>query len=108
MVGLLLPPSVPGALVNFAGMLMGKVPVNLNYTVSEQTLASCIQQCEIKTVVTSKAFLEKVRLKVPCQLVLLEELAANPGLGEKLAAFCMAWMLPVGGGGAGVGAREKS
>ena len=34
MVGLLLPPSVPGALVNYAAMLLGKVPVNLNYTVS--------------------------------------------------------------------------
>jgi len=27
MVGILLPPSVPGALVNYAAMLMGKVPV---------------------------------------------------------------------------------
>ena len=35
MVGMLLPPSVPGALVNFAALLMGKVPVNLNYTVSD-------------------------------------------------------------------------
>jgi len=107
MVGLLLPPSVPGALVNFAAMLMGKVPVNLNYTVSEQTLASCIQQCEIKTVVTSKAFLEKVKLKVPCELVLIEEHAANPGLGEKLAAFCMAWMLPVGGLERALGRAKK-
>src|SRR6266850_2956138 len=80
MVGLLLPPSVPGALANFAALLMGKTPVNLNYTVSEETLASCIRQCEIKAVVTSKAFLEKVKLKVPCELVLLEEHAANPGL----------------------------
>ena len=32
MVGILLPPSVPGALVNFAAMLAGKIPVNLNYT----------------------------------------------------------------------------
>src|SRR6185437_4077229 len=67
MVGLLLPPSVPGALVNFAAMLGGKVPVNLNYTVSEETLASCIRQCEIKTVITSKLFLEKVKIKVPCE-----------------------------------------
>src|SRR5213079_1199811 len=94
MIGILLPPSVPGALVNFAAMLLGKVPVNLNYTLSEQTLASCIQQCEIKTVISSKAFLEKVKLKVPCELVLLEERTANPGLSEKLAAFFMAWMLP--------------
>jgi len=95
MVGLLLPPSVPGALVNFAAMLLGKVPVNLNYTLSEQSLASCIRQCEIKTVLTSKAFLEKVKLTVPCELIYLEERAARPGLGEKLAAFFMAWMLPV-------------
>ena len=96
MVGLLLPPSVPGALVNFASMLLGKVPVNLNYTVSESTLASCIQQCDIKTVITSKAFMEKVKLKVPCDLVFIEEQAANPGVGETLIAFLMAWMLPVG------------
>ena len=77
MVGLLLPPSVPGALVNFAAMLMGKVPVNLNYTVSEETLASCIRQCEIKTVVTSKGFLDKLKLKVPCAAVYLEDVAGR-------------------------------
>src|SRR5438445_392284 len=35
MVGICLPPSIPGALVNLAAMLMGKVPVNLNYTGSK-------------------------------------------------------------------------
>jgi acyl-[acyl-carrier-protein]-phospholipid O-acyltransferase/long-chain-fatty-acid--[acyl-carrier-protein] ligase len=93
-VGLLLPPSVPGALVNFAAMLLGKVPVNLNYTLSEQALASCIRQCGIKTVVTSKAFLERVKLTLPCEAVYLEERAAAPRAGEKLAAFFMAWTLP--------------
>ena len=96
MVGLLLPPSVPGALVNFAVLLAGKVPVNLNYTVSEETLASCIRQCDIKTVITSKTFLEKVKLKVPCQTVFLEELAANPGFAEKIMAMFMAYFFPVG------------
>ena len=94
-VGLLLPPSVPGALANFAALLLGKVPVNLNYTLSEQTLASCIRQCEIKTVLTSRAFLEKVKLSVPCEMVFLEERAARPRAAEKLAAFFMAWFLPV-------------
>jgi acyl-[acyl-carrier-protein]-phospholipid O-acyltransferase/long-chain-fatty-acid--[acyl-carrier-protein] ligase len=95
MVGLLLPPSVPGALVNWAAMLCGKVPVNLNYTVSEQTLASCIEQCGIKTVVTSRAFLEKVKFKVACKTFHLEDIAAKPGLGEKLVAVLRAWLLPV-------------
>src|SRR6185437_13835882 len=96
LVGLLLPPSVPGALVNFAVLLAGKVPVNLNYTVSEETLASCIRQCDIKTVITSKTFLEKVKLRVPCQTVFLEDLAANPGAGEKIMAMLMAILFPGG------------
>ena len=116
-VGLLLPPSVPGALVNWAALLCGKVPVNLNYTVSEQTLASCIRQCEIKTVVTSRVFMEKVKLKVAGETVFLEDVigAPNsdpartaaqpqragsetgaPSLTEKFAALLMAWLLPVG------------
>ncbi len=94
MVGLLLPPSVPGALVNHAALLLGKVPVNLNYTVSTETLASCIRQCDIKTVVTSKAFLEKVKLTVPCETVMLEDVAATAGIGEKLAAALIAWLVP--------------
>jgi acyl-[acyl-carrier-protein]-phospholipid O-acyltransferase/long-chain-fatty-acid--[acyl-carrier-protein] ligase len=94
MIGLLLPPSVGGALANFAVMLMGKIPVNLNYTISEEALNSCIRQCEIETVITSKAFLEKVKLKVPVQTVYLEELVARPGLGEKIVAFFSA-LLPV-------------
>ncbi len=96
MVGLLLPPSVPGALVNFAALLMGKVPVNLNYTVSEQTLASCIRQCDIKTVLTARVFLGKVKLKLPVETLFLEELVAKPGSGEKLCALLSAWLLPVG------------
>ena len=94
MVGLLLPPSVPGALVNHAALLLGKVPVNLNYTVSDETLASCIRQCDLKTVVTSKVFLDKLKLKLPCQTILLEEAAARPGLAEKLIASLMAWFVP--------------
>jgi acyl-[acyl-carrier-protein]-phospholipid O-acyltransferase / long-chain-fatty-acid--[acyl-carrier-protein] ligase len=94
MVGLLLPPSVPGALVNHAALLLGKVPVNLNYTVSGETLASCIRQCDIKTVVTSKAFLEKTKLTAPCETVMLEDVAAMPGIGEKLAAALIAWLVP--------------
>jgi acyl-[acyl-carrier-protein]-phospholipid O-acyltransferase/long-chain-fatty-acid--[acyl-carrier-protein] ligase len=95
MVGILLPPSVPGALVNYAALLSGKVPVNLNYTVSESVLASCARQCNLQTVVTSKAFLEKVKLVVPGKTILLEDLAAAPTLAEKLTALLMTWTLPV-------------
>jgi acyl-[acyl-carrier-protein]-phospholipid O-acyltransferase/long-chain-fatty-acid--[acyl-carrier-protein] ligase len=95
MVGLMLPPSVPGALVNFAALLMGKVPINLNYTVSEETLASCIRQCDIKTVLTSKAFLDKLKLKVPAPTLFLEEIAAKPSGAEKMGAILRAFFWPV-------------
>jgi acyl-[acyl-carrier-protein]-phospholipid O-acyltransferase/long-chain-fatty-acid--[acyl-carrier-protein] ligase len=94
MVGILLPPSVAGAQVNFAATLSGKIPVNLNYTASNEVLASCARQCELETVVTSKAFLEHVPLQVPGRMLLLEEIIANPHLGEKIWALLLAWFTP--------------
>ncbi len=94
MVGILLPPSVPGALVNFAALLMGKVPVNLNYTASDETLASCARQCGITTVITAQAFLDKLKVTVPGKTVLLEELTDKPTGGEKARAFLLSWTLP--------------
>lgn len=93
MVGIFLPPSVPGALVNYAVLLGGKVPVNLNYTLSEAGIAACVKQCGIKTVVTSRAFLEKTKLTVPEGAVFLEDLAAKPAWSEKLVAYLMAKLL---------------
>ena len=96
MVGLLLPPSVPGALVNFSALLMGKVPVNLNYTVSEEILGSCIRQCQIQTVLTSRTILDKLKLKIPAKTLYLEDLAAKPSWPEKIAAALKAWLIPAG------------
>jgi len=93
-VGILLPPSVGGALVNFAASLMGKIPVNLNYTTSESTIVKCMEQAGVTTVVTARAFLEKVPLKLP-GMVLLEEIAAKPKLHEKMMAALMGWTFPV-------------
>jgi acyl-[acyl-carrier-protein]-phospholipid O-acyltransferase/long-chain-fatty-acid--[acyl-carrier-protein] ligase len=89
----LLPPSVPGALVNFAAVLSGKIPVNLNYTSSSETLESCAQQCKLETVITTKLLLERIPLKVPGKTILLEEAAAAPRTSEKIAALLL-WFLP--------------
>ncbi len=93
MVGVLLPPSVPGAMLNYAAMLAGKVPVNLNYTSSNETLASCGEQCKLQTTITTKMLLDRLPIKPPGRTILLEEAAANPGLGEKLIALLL-WFLP--------------
>ena len=119
MVGLLLPPSVGGALANWAALLCGKVPVNLNYTLSEAALTSCAQQCDIKTILTSRVFIEKLKLKPPGELIFLEDVVGSrataeqplspsdgervaagrvrgiPSATEKLTAFLMARCLPM-------------
>jgi acyl-[acyl-carrier-protein]-phospholipid O-acyltransferase/long-chain-fatty-acid--[acyl-carrier-protein] ligase len=94
-VGILLPPSVSGALVNFSALLMGKVPVNLNYTAAEQVLESCIRQCGITSVVTSRKFIEKLKLKVSVPVILLEQIAAEPRFVERCVALAMACLFPV-------------
>jgi acyl-[acyl-carrier-protein]-phospholipid O-acyltransferase/long-chain-fatty-acid--[acyl-carrier-protein] ligase len=93
MIGILLPPSLPGALVNYAAMLAGKIPVNLNYTLSDEALASCAAQCNIQTVITTKPLLDKIPLKVPGKTILIEEAAARSGFGERLTALLL-WFLP--------------
>src|SRR5262249_24770174 len=75
MVGILLPPSIPGALVNWAALLQGKVPINLNYTTSNESLASCARQCRLQTVVTSKLFLERVKIEQPEKIIFVADLA---------------------------------
>jgi len=106
-VGILLPPSIPGALVNFAALLMGKVPVNLNYTASNEILASCAKQCDLKTVVTSTAFLERLRVQPPGEAIQLEELAEGPRFPERVAAVLISWLLPVRWLEKAVGAGRK-
>jgi acyl-[acyl-carrier-protein]-phospholipid O-acyltransferase / long-chain-fatty-acid--[acyl-carrier-protein] ligase len=98
MVGILLPPSVGGALVNWAALLLGKVPVNVNYTASKETIAACLKQCGIESVLTSKAFVEKARenpnVNMPDQLLLLEDLVQQPRAGERWMALALTWLLP--------------
>src|SRR5712692_5986997 len=94
MVGVLLPPSVPGALVNYAAMLLGKVPVNLNYTVSNETLASCAQQCNLKTVVSARVLLEKVKIQPPGETIFIEDVAKDAGFGERVPAALAVSLLP--------------
>ena len=53
-VGLLLPPTVAGALTNVAATLAGSTSVNLNYTVGKHGLESAVRQAQLRTIVTSR------------------------------------------------------
>jgi acyl-[acyl-carrier-protein]-phospholipid O-acyltransferase/long-chain-fatty-acid--[acyl-carrier-protein] ligase len=96
-VGVLLPPSNGGALVNIAATLAGKLPVNFNYTASNEWMAEAASQCDIRKTITSKAFLEKLpHLVPPGEAVILEDTVAPMAMvGRKLAAAFAAFVLPL-------------
>ena len=96
-VGLLLPPSVAGALVNIAAALAGKTSVNLNYTVGRAGLESAVALASLRTVVTSRLFVEKANLDLPSAVTVLwlEDLARTITTGRKLAATLLGLCAPV-------------
>ncbi len=94
MVGLLLPSSCMGVIANLSVAFAGKVPVNLNFTLSHEAMASCISQCRMKTIITSKAFIEKLGIKPAETMVFIEDLKVriNPLLSALY--FLAAVLLP--------------
>ena len=95
-VGLLLPSSVGGYVANCAAFLAGKVPVNLNYTASEESLRSSVRQCGLTHVLTSRAFLEKFPLPEVAPFVYIEDIVAAATSGGRIAALFAAALLPAG------------
>lgn len=96
-VGILLPPSVGGALVNFAAALAGRTSVNLNYTAGKAGLTSACEQAELKTVVTSGMFVAKANLELPenVEPIWIEDIAKGLGRGDKLRAMLLALFGPL-------------
>jgi acyl-[acyl-carrier-protein]-phospholipid O-acyltransferase / long-chain-fatty-acid--[acyl-carrier-protein] ligase len=95
-VGVLLPPTVPAVVVNMALTLSRRVAVNLNYTVSESIINRCIEQAQIKHVLTSRKVMEKLGMNLNAQVVYLEDLKDKATLGDKIVAFTQSKFLPEG------------
>jgi acyl-[acyl-carrier-protein]-phospholipid O-acyltransferase/long-chain-fatty-acid--[acyl-carrier-protein] ligase len=95
MVGILLPPTVGGALTNIALQIMGRIPINLNYTASPAVMASCAQKCHITQCVTARAFLERLPLQIPGQAIYLEDIMATVTGADRVAGLLLALLCPV-------------
>ena len=86
-VGVLLPPTVPAVVVNMALTLSRRVAVNLNYTVSESIVNRCIEQAQIKHVITSRKVIDKLGMNLNAKVVYLEDLKEKATLADKIVAF---------------------
>lgn len=95
-VGVLVPPSAPGAVTNIALTLRGKIPVNLNFTAGQAVIDSCIDQCGIRRVITSRKVLSKLQLNPKGELILLEDVAKSVSALDKAWAAVVARLVPMG------------
>jgi acyl-[acyl-carrier-protein]-phospholipid O-acyltransferase / long-chain-fatty-acid--[acyl-carrier-protein] ligase len=95
-VALLLPPSVPATVANFALAFAGRTSVNLNYTASDKILNACLEQADVKHVLTSRKVMEKLDLKLNAELVYLEDFKAKVSLADKLAGLIGSRIMPAG------------
>jgi len=88
-VGILMPTTSAGAIINMASLMAGKTVVNLNYTASLSSVEAAIKKSEIKTVYTAKQFITKLNAKgfdtqtllAGCNVVYMEDLK------EKISKF---------------------
>jgi len=96
-VGILLPPSVGGALVNLAAALSGRTSVNLNYTAGQAGMESAAKQAGLRSLVTSRLFVEKASLILPTGIepIWLDELGVTISTASKLYAFVLAVLAPI-------------
>jgi acyl-[acyl-carrier-protein]-phospholipid O-acyltransferase/long-chain-fatty-acid--[acyl-carrier-protein] ligase len=95
MVGVLVPPTVGGALTNIAITMLGRVPVNLNYTATNETLESCGKQCNIKQVLTSRKFMERLtQMKPPGEVIFLEDIKDSVKGSDRIVAMLLALLAP--------------
>ncbi len=96
-VGVLMPNASPTVMLLFGMFSVKRVPAMINYTSGVDGMQSAIRTARIKTILTSKVFLEKAKLtdKVgqfkDVQIKLLEDLRPQFGLGDKL--WLMLWAL---------------
>ncbi len=91
---IMLPQGVAGALANVAAVFAGKVPVNLNYTVSKEGLELTLAQCKATKVLSSKLFLKKGKLPELAGMVYFEDLAEELGKAAKIFWLATALLIP--------------
>ncbi len=100
-IGVLLPSSAAGAIVNMALFIMGKVPVNLNYTLSPEVMQKALDKAGIRHVISSQKFIQKLNAKgfdfaepLNGKTLLAEDIGKAINKSAKTRAFLTALLAP--------------
>ena len=83
-VGILLPNSTAAAQAILGVMMADRTPVPLNYSTSQQVFDCSVEKAGINLIITSRAFLEKIRVSPGEKAVCLEDLALKISIIRKV------------------------
>ena len=95
-VGVWMPPSAAGSVCNLSLAILGKVSVNLNYTLSPDTLRSVIRQAGLTKILTSRLFTHKVPIDPGegVELVYLDDFRKSITTYERLTTMMSVLCVP--------------
>ncbi len=103
-VGFFLPNSNAAAVSFWALQAYGRVPAMLNASSDAPTLQSCVATAGVKTIITSRTFIELAKLQdkiaalgASARIIYLEDVKADIGMKDKLTALARSrGVLPAG------------
>lgn len=97
-VGVLMPNAVAHVTVLFALFSLGRTPAVFNFSTGPKNVVDCALNAGVKTVLTSRAFVEKAGLEELVQrladsnsVLYLEDIAASIDFGDKCAGVWRLW-----------------
>lgn len=94
-IGIMIPTSAGCALSSVAILMSGRVPVMINYSTGAENNARYAQKkCKFRTILASKALLDKIGCPVMEGMVMIEDIMAGVTIGDKLKATLKS-LLPV-------------
>ncbi len=102
-IGIVLPSTAGGLIANMALITLGKTIVNLNYSSGTKSLKSALDLADIKTIITSKQFISKLKAKGfdleeilgLVNVIYLEDIKAQISKFEAIRTLLAVKLLPV-------------
>lgn len=86
-IGIMMPTSAGCALASVGALMSGRIPVMINYSTGAEANAKFAQlKCKFKTIITSRALLEKIECPVVDGMVMIEDIMKGVRTGEKIIA----------------------
>ncbi len=86
-IGIMIPTSAGCALATVAALMSGRTPVMINYsTGAEGNVKYAQSKCSFKTVITSRALLEKINCPVVEGMVMIEDIMESVTTSDKISA----------------------